>query len=179
VLGVGAVLTMMGVPCVYSGTEQGFDGGGDSDVYIREAMFGGNWGAFDTTGVHFFNDQHPIYQGLARIARVRAAEPALRYGRQYFRDISGDGEHFGTPTAGKTTLAYSRVLDSEEILVAMNVDTQARADWVLVDPALTTPGTRMRDLLAPEKTYEVVRSGANTAVRVPLEPRTLCILKKA
>jgi hypothetical protein len=142
-------------------------------------MFGGNWGAFDTTGVHFFDEHHPIYQGIARVAAVRAAEPALRYGRQYFRDISGDGEHFGTPTAGKATLAYSRVLDTEEILVAMNLDTQRRSDWVLVDPALSGAGTRLRDLLDPGKTFTVEATPGGAAVRLPLEARTMVILKKA
>ena len=141
-------------------------------------MFGGNWGAFDTTGVHFFNDNHPIYRGVARVAQVRRAEPALRYGRQYFRDISGDGEHFGTPTAGKATLAWSRVLDSEEILVAMNLDTQRRSDWVLVDPALSAPFSRFSDLLDPGKTYTVEATPGGAAVRLPLEPRTMVILKK-
>ena len=179
VLGVGAVLTTMGIPCIYSGTEQGFDGGGDSDVYIREAMFGGNWGAFDTTGVHFFDESHPIYQGVARVAKVRESEPALRYGRQYFRAISGDGEHFGTPTAGKATLAYSRVLDTDEVLVALNLDTQLRSDWVLVDPALSPPGTRLRDLLDPAKAYTVESTPGGAAVRLPLEARAMAILKKS
>jgi glycosidase len=178
VMAVGFILTGLGIPCIYSGTEQGFDGGGDSDVYIREAMFGGNWGAFDTTGAHFFNDRHPIYQGIARVARVREAEPALRYGRQYFRDISGDGEHFGTPTTGKTTLAFSRVLDTDEILVAFNVDTEPREDWVLVDPMLSPSATPMRDVLSGGGTFPVQKTPAGAAVRLPMEARSMVILKK-
>lgn len=36
----------LGIPCIYYGTEQAFDGQGGSDQYIREAMFGGGFGAF-------------------------------------------------------------------------------------------------------------------------------------
>ena len=38
--------TTLGIPCIDHGSEQGFDGEGDSDRYIREAMFGGEFGAF-------------------------------------------------------------------------------------------------------------------------------------
>ncbi|MCF6188646.1 MAG: hypothetical protein L3J49_14380, partial [Desulfobulbaceae bacterium] len=59
VLAMGYLLTSPGVPCIYYGTEQNFDGGGDSDAYVRECMFGGNWGAFDSTGQHFFRPDTP------------------------------------------------------------------------------------------------------------------------
>jgi glycosidase len=123
VLAIGYLLTNMGIPCIYYGTEQGFDGAGKEDLYVREAMFGGTWGAFNTSGVHFFNENHPIYKGIARIAQVRAEERPLRYGREYFREISGDGNHFGHPIDGKCTMAFARVLDTTSIVVAMNLES--------------------------------------------------------
>src|SRR4051812_12189712 len=50
VLAIGYLLVNLGIPCIYYGTEQGFDGGGPTDIFVRECMFGGNWGAFDTHG---------------------------------------------------------------------------------------------------------------------------------
>ena len=55
--GIGYLFTSLGVPCIYYGTEQGFNGGdyrdetakridGFSDAFVRECMFGGKWGAF-------------------------------------------------------------------------------------------------------------------------------------
>ena len=46
--------TTLGIPCIYYGTEQGFDGAGDNDRYIREAMFGGMFGAFRSCDRHCF-----------------------------------------------------------------------------------------------------------------------------
>src|SRR5574337_1021925 len=129
-LAIGYLLTSQGVPCIYYGTEQGFDGGGDSDRYVRECMFGGQWGAFETVGHHCFDTTHPVYQAITRIAAVRRREPALRYGRQYFREISGNGTDFGYPIDGRCTLAYSRILDDTEIVIAMNLDTLPRQDYV-------------------------------------------------
>ena len=80
VLAVGYLLTSQGAPCIYYGTEQGFDGGGDHDRFVRECMFSGQWCAFYSTGHHFFNPDLPLYRNISEIAAVRAREPALRYG---------------------------------------------------------------------------------------------------
>ncbi len=177
-LAVGYLLTSQGVPCIYYGTEQGFDGGGENDSYVRECMFGGRWGAFESTGHHFFNPGHSIYQGIADIVAVRQREPALRYGRQYFREISGNGSDFGHPLDGKCTLAYSRILDSTEVLVAMNLDTNPRRDFVTVDINLSPAGQKMVNLLAPEQQVAVEQRGQRCAVSVPLDGHEIVILKR-
>ena len=177
VLAIGYLLTSQGVPCIYYGTEQGFDGGGDNDSYVRECMFGGRWGAFDSEGYHFFNPGHPIYQGIAKIAAIRQSEPALRYGRQYFREIAGNGIDFRYPVDGRCTLAYSRVLDDSEVLVAMNLDASPRNDFVTVDINLSPSGLKMVDLLGSEKQVIVEKRGTRHAVRIPLEGHEMVILK--
>jgi len=184
VLALGYLLTSQGIPCIYYGTEQGFDGGGDHDKYLRECMFGGNWGGFKTTGHHFFNPEHPLYRSISEIADIRKKEPALRYGRQYFREISGDGQNFGHPIDGKCTLAYSRILDDAEVLVAMNLDSEPREDFVTVDRNLAPEGKKMRNLLRPKEMLNVVSSGGadgreRHAVRVPLAGHEMAVMKLA
>lgn len=189
VLAVGYLLTSLGVPCIYYGTEQGFNGGVENDKedkYIRECMFGGSWGAFGTTGHHFFNANHDIYKGISKIAEIRKQEFALRYGRQYFREISGDGINYGHPIDGKCTLAYSRVLDTTEILVAMNLDSSPRNDYVTVDYKLIPVGEgALVNLLNMGQKYDVepIPCGSfadcRHAVRIKLEPHEIAILKRA
>ena len=176
-LAAGFLLTSLGIPCLYYGTEQCLDGGGDRDVYIRECMFGGKWGAFDTTGVHVFNPEHPVYQFIKTMTRLRVSQPALRSGRQYFREISGNGKDFGKPLTGQATLAFSRVLDTDEVLVAINVDRQRREDWILVDPVLSSAGGQMIDLLNGGAPHPIESRGNMSAVRVPLEGRAMAVLK--
>jgi glycosidase len=181
-LALGYLLTSQGIPCIYYGTEQGFDGGGDHDKYLRECMFGGKWGAFKTTGHHFFNPEHPIYRSISEIADLRKKEPALRYGRQYFREISGDGQNFGHPIDGKCTLAYSRILDDTEVLVAMNLDSEPREDFVTVDRNITPEGKKMEDLLRPGERFEVLSAGGadereRHAVRIPLAGHQMAVMK--
>lgn len=178
ILAIGYLLTSQGVPCIYYGTEQGFDGGGEDDRFVRECMFGGHWGAFETIGHHCFNVTHPVYQTIACIAAVRDREPALRYGRQYFREISGNGADFGYPIDNRCTLVYSRILDDTEIVVAMNLDNSPRRDFVTVDAHLSPVGQSMVNLLDPKEAVVVEQCGARAAVQVPLGPYAIAIFRR-
>jgi len=178
ILAVGYLLTSQGVPCIYYGTEQGFDGGGGHDSYVRECMFGGLWGAFDSMGGHFFKPSHPIYKNIAQIASIRRSEPALRYGRQYFREISGNGTDFGYPIDGKCTLAYSRILDDREILIALNLDATPRADYITVDANLNAERAQLKNLLDPSAPFAVDARGNRSAVKVPLAAHGMAILRQ-
>jgi glycosidase len=48
-------LCTLGIPCLYYGTEQGFNSGGAEgvDTFLRECMFGGSFGSLKSTGHHF------------------------------------------------------------------------------------------------------------------------------
>ncbi len=139
--------TTLGMPCVYYGSEQGLDGQGGNDRYIREALFGGPFGPFRSTGRHVFDEDNPIYVGLSQVLAVRRRIPALRFGRQYLREISEDGIGFGFPDfiGGKDTeqeriasvIAWSRVLAETEVLCAITTDPeQRRSVWIRIDAAL-------------------------------------------
>ncbi len=177
ILAIGYLLTTQGVPCIYYGGEQGFDGGGADDAYVRECMFGGNWGGFGTAGRHFFNPQHEIYQAISSVAAVRREQPALRYGRLYFRDISGNGVDFGPPQDGNATLAYSRILDTQEILIALNLSGSARSDCITVDHKLSAPGRTLHNLLDPSHQANVQQAADGRAfVHLELPPHGIAIM---
>ena len=143
--------TTLGIPCIYYGTEQIFDGegGGDgSDRYIREAMFGGEFGAFRSRGRHFFSEDQPVYRQLAEIHKLRRDQLTLRRGRQFLRQISGDGVNFGFPEKmnGRilSIVAWSRIFNDNELLCAINTDPdQDRTVFVTIDNDLHTAGDRL------------------------------------
>ena len=117
----------LGIPCIYYGSEQGFDGSGKDDRHIREAMFGGGFGAFRTSGLHFFNEDNPIYKEISNILKVRTEHIILRQGRQYLREISYDGKNFGLPQKTgdermKGLIAWSRIFENEEYVLALNTE---------------------------------------------------------
>lgn len=133
-LGLGCLYSLPGIPCLYYGTEQGLHGSG-SDPAVREALWGGPGFAQDS----FY------YVQIARLAGLRAAEPALRYGRFYFRPISGDGVNFGVSTFPQGIIAFSRILMDQEIVVAANCSTSGTRTFdVIADITLNRLGDPFR-----------------------------------
>ena len=188
--GIGYLLTSLGVPCIYYGTEQGFNGGdyrdeqtkredGFSDAFVRECMFGGKWGAFKSAGVDCFNQNQEIYRFIRKVADIRKNEPALRYGRQYFREVSEDGVNFAYPSRHPCSLAYSRILDGDEILVVLNTDVKnKRSDYVTVDRNLSPPKKKMKNLLDTAAQPLVVgETEGRSHVKVDTPPCGIAILK--
>jgi glycosidase len=178
-LAIGYLLTSMGIPCIYYGTEQCFNGGGNADDdYVRETMFGSNWGAFGAREGHFFNDQHHAYKAISKIASIRAAEPALRYGRQFFRQVSGDGQTFGDSKDPGGVFAYARILDVTSILMVMNLDPESRRNFIAVDEKFVSEGSPVKNLLNDrEYKVELAPNGKQLCLNLELASRELIVLK--
>jgi alpha-amylase len=171
VAAIGFLLCSLGTPCIYYGTEQGFAGQG-GDNRMREAMFDRSPG-----GKSLLNKECAIYKEIAKIADVMRATEPLRFGRMYYRQISGDGKTFGFPFGSTYTLAFSRLLYPQETLVAYNVASQARDDRVIVDATLHPEGSQMTFLYGDTGTVPVqtAASGARF-VKLDLEPHQFVIL---
>jgi glycosidase len=168
---IGFLICALGTPCIYYGTEQGFSGHG-GDVQMREAMFDSAAG-----GKNVLNSSCGIYQRIAQIAAVMRATEELRFGRMYYRQISGDGVHFGFPYGSAYTLAFSRLLYGSEVLVAYNVSGTARNDNVVVDADLHAPGTNMTYLCGGSGTVPVSSAPDGTRfVTLSLAPYQFVIL---
>jgi glycosidase len=180
--------TTLGIPCIYYGSEQFFDGEGDNDRYIREAMFGGEFGAFRSRQRHFFDENSPVYRELAKILALRRQKIALRRGRQYLCEISGDGLNFGYPERlgdqMRSVVPWVRLFDDQQILAAINTDPhQARSAWVKMDPQANPSGARLRCLYSSDATQigsemVVQTSGNQQAVQLMLPAAGFVIFEK-
>lgn len=186
---IGLEATTLGIPLIYYGTEQAFDGEGGNDRYIRECMFGGDFGPFRSRGRHCFNESHLIYREVSRILAVRRRLLALRRGRQYLREISGDGVHFGYPVmlGGRiqSVVPWSRLFDNTEVLCAINTDAhQSRDAWTVVDHGLHLAGQRFRCAYSTDDAQigneiTVENRGPIRAVRLQLPPAGFVIYEQA
>lgn len=199
---VGAQLTTLGIPCLYYGTEQAFDGSEDlhdptvdsgfEDRFIREAMFGAAFGAFRTSGCHFFDPDHPTYRRISALAKVRNRSDivglALRRGRQYLRETSFLGQPYRIPLAGELS-AWSRLLVNQEVLVVLNTHgTEQRGADITIEASFHPDGSSMHflyrsdwsdTLLAnppQDQTAEVIQRGGRASVRIDLPPAAMFIL---
>jgi glycosidase len=145
-----------GVPTLYYGDEQGFAGAGgygdsrqdmwpsQTPVYANETPVGGRQPAYSTDA--------PLYRAIAEMAGVRAAEPALRRGRQIVRAYGDKPGLFALSRIGE---------DGGEILVLFNTSTTPVAAQVEVEPA-SDRWQALRGDCAPESS-----APASVAVRVP------------
>ncbi len=141
-LGLACLYSLPGVPCLYYGTEQGLHGHDlTRDEAVREALWGGP--GFDQNS--FF------YKHVQQLAQVRGQRPTLRYGRFYFRPTSAatDGTTFAVPTTQTGVLAFSRILNDEEVVVVANTNvdpgTEQSVD-VIVEIALNEVGAQFKIL---------------------------------
>ena len=71
-----------------------------------------------------------------RSRRFAAANRRCAMGGNIFGKFPATASDFGYPVDGKCTLAYSRILDDTEIVIALNLDAAARADYITVDAHL-------------------------------------------
>lgn len=143
-LGIALLFSLQGIPCLYYGTEQGLCGRGDQDSAVREALWG-------MTGA--FTHEHPLFHCIDSLSAIRHGEAALRYGRQYFRPLSGDGAHFGISRFCGGVLAFSRILNAEEVVVVANTSTQdSWSGEVIVDLTLNPTGAVL-DVLFSNKSF--------------------------
>ena len=139
VLAHALLMFTRGAPVIYYGDEQGFTGdGGDRDS--RQDMFASQVASYNddvliggasATGDHFRTDG-ALYRAISAMARIRAADPALRGGRQAVRAQDDKPGLF----------AVSRTADSKvgggETLVVFNTGPTPIAAQVEVDATSRT-----------------------------------------
>lgn len=99
----------------------------------------------------------------------------------YFREISGNGRDFGLPQGQPCTLAFSRILAGEEVLIAYNTSTtKRRNDFVIVDSAIhNKPGHNMKFIYGKLGTLPVQKHADNEShfIQLELEPMQFVILQ--
>lgn len=167
VLALTCLFCLQGIPCVYYGTEQALHGIGGRREHVREAL----WGKPQA-----FARNNPFYLAVQELSAIRRDHPALRYGRQYFRDLSGNGTDWGPSEYPNGVIAFSRILDDKEVVVVANTKTQGPdiTIHVQVDPDLNSVGTPVSLLYANPAPgvmpSSVMTIGGRAGVKLVLKP---------
>ncbi len=174
IAGVGFLLCALGTPCIYYGTEQGFQGAGQDDANIREAMFNP-----DDMSSNALNAGNVIYKEIAKLAHLRKENAVLKFGRMYMRESSADGKTFGLPVTHDCMLSFSRILYDEEMLIVYN-DSQTHEDeeYIVVDRHLNPEGSTFRFCYGDKGKVHVLKNedGTRHFVKVRLKPNQFVIL---
>lgn len=117
------LLSLRGVPTIYSGDEQGFvSDGNDQDA--REDMFASKVASYNdnrllgtskTTATESFGRDNPLFRQTAMLAKLRTATPALTRGRQLLRARED--------TPGLLAISRFDPTNGAEVLLAFNTST--------------------------------------------------------
>ncbi len=146
--------TSRGIPCLYQGTEQAFNGG--ADPHNREDMFAGSFKDTGQAGVDSFNMTHPLFQLVAKLNNFRRLYPALTLGthvNQWYNP-SGPG-----------LFAYARRLGTQEVFFVFN---SAAVTQTLANRAtIYAPGTALVNLLDPNEVLTVTAGSQTPLIAVP------------
>ncbi|MGA2177170.1 MAG: alpha-amylase family glycosyl hydrolase [Verrucomicrobiota bacterium] len=145
--------TAPGIPCLYYGTEQAFNGG--KDPFDREDMFAGRFEWGPSRGDNF-NMAHPLFQWVARLNNLRRLYPALQTGA--YSNLCSNPD-------GPGLFAYARRLDGQELLVVFN--TAATSQTLPPCPTIYPAGERLRNLLDPLETVTVGPGGRSPPAAIP------------
>ncbi|MCU7551838.1 alpha-amylase family glycosyl hydrolase [Chitinophagaceae bacterium LB-8] len=177
IAGIAFLLCALGTPCIYYGTEQGFDGCGENDSAIRECMFN-----LEDKNTNLLNTQSAIYQAIAAIARFRNESNVLRFGRMFVRELSNDGIHFHLPNCHKCTLAFSRVLfDQEVVFIYNSSNSEAKEECILIDGQLNKTRNLMKTVYGNKchvPIHHCDQPGIEISyIKLHLDPIELVILK--
>ncbi len=177
VAGIGFLLCSLGTPCIYYGTEQGLEGCGTGDFFVRECLF-----SLHDYNANVLNQQSSIYKSIAAIANLRKTSPILKFGRMYMKKISADGISFYLPDCPKCTVAFSRVLFNEEILVVYNSSVcDAKVEYIEIDYRINKISKHMKALYGYENCVEVLypnnKENKIRFIRLYLKPMQFIILK--
>lgn len=131
------LLTLRGVPTIYSGDEQGFvSDGNDQDA--REDMFASKVASYNdnrllgstaTTATANFDTRHPLYREIAVLAELRTKTPALTRGRQVIR-ARGDGP-------GLFAVSRFDPASNREVVLAFNTSDRPVTQSVQVEVGST------------------------------------------
>ncbi|HEV2352917.1 MAG TPA: alpha-amylase family glycosyl hydrolase, partial [Puia sp.] len=194
-MGLALLYSLPGIPCLYYGTEQGLTGARNADgtpdttaapECVREALWGKSPQAFDIA--------NRLYIAIAGLGNLRNGEPALQYGRLYFREVSGNGRDFGHSSGIGGILSFSRILYDRELVIVANTSTTRRFEgYVVMDvdinrsgPAITvawsnlgSSGTSNVEIIPAANFYigdTFTGAGATAALHVSLAPMELQIL---
>ena len=132
---IGLMFAMRGVPCIFYGLEQDlFIPGDTGDPYNRPMM-------------KSFDENHEFYRLIQRLAGLRKANPALRYGATHLVHLTKD------------IVAFERVDGENKVFFATSKN-----------PRVGTDRFNIRDLTMPDGRYQDLLTGREYEIRAGVLP---------
>lgn len=160
---IAFLLSARGVPCLYYGTEQEFDGGGDP--WCREDMWDGQWDFGPSDGDNF-DLAHPLFQWTRAWTDHRRRHLSLRRGATTV---------LAATSGGPGVLAYQRVATGDTTVVALNTSNETVVTTLAGPWPAGTPLVVWSGALTPRA---MVAAGTGGALALSLPPRAAWLVAR-
>jgi glycosidase len=173
ILGHAMLLTLRGVPTIYSGDEQGFAGLGE-DQDSRQDMFASQTASYrmekllgqnKTGATESFGMAGPLFKAIGKLAHLRMGYPALALGRQVVR--------YAQPTPGLFAVSRFDPATGAEVLVAFNTSDRAITSNVMVE----TSSLQFETLYGA--CPAIARAPGSISLRIPSFGTVICAATQA
>ncbi len=155
---LGLLLTMDGIPCIYYGTEQNFNGG--NDPANRENLATSD---YDTT--------NSTFKFISKMTAIRKKYAPLRRGTM---KIDWSTNNTGNESdAG--ILAFERTYKNQTVLVVLNTNSKHESSTQFEDKTMKTSfkeGTVLKDVVENKKTITV---GKNGEIKISIPKQTTMV----
>jgi glycosidase len=164
---LGFHLTTRGVPIVYYGTEQSFDGGGDP--FNREDMWDGQWDFGPSEGDNF-DLASPLLRYIRSLIDARKRHEALHSGAfaEIYAEAAGPGLYvFSRQTAGDTVLVAVNNSNLPQTLVVGGPWPAGTPFGNALDPGFAETATPLVTLNVPARGVRVLETLASRAGAAP------------
>lgn len=158
-LALSWLYTSLGIPCLYYGTEQHFNGSNDPNN--REDMFAGRFGGGPAALGDNFNMTQSGFLHIARLNNLRRLYPSLRRGAHLNR---------ANNSGGPGIFAYARRLGGEEVFVVFN--SAASSQTLPARPSFYSQGTVLVNLMNTNEKV-VVTAGSDGFPSMSIASRQL------
>jgi len=145
-------LSSRGIPSVYYGTEQNFNGG--NDPANREDMFAGQYPSSGPSFGDKFNMTERTFRHIAQLNNFRRLYPSMRRGSHV---------NLWSNSSGPGLLIYARRLGDEEIFVTLNTSSNPQSPGAVIN-TIYPIGTRLVNLLATNEIVTVAAGGIPSIV---------------
>jgi glycosidase len=155
-LALAFIFSIRGIPMVYYGTEQGFNG--SWDPLNREPMFDPYTGE-----PKYFNENHEVYKWIQLLCKIRRSSKAMSIGRQL--EVHWDDETYG----------FLREFENERVLCLLNNSSEFQSRKIFLPRTAFETGELLVDVLTLNKATVVREEGDRKYVNVRLAPKELRI----
>src|SRR5207302_9472616 len=167
-LAFALLLTMRGIPQIYSGDEIGMAGAGDPDNRrdFPGCLPGDQHNAFTAEGRT--DDEQQVFSALRALLHLRQQHPALRWGRQ--TNIFSDDQTYAYLRDSKSSAQPTKNQPEQLLMLLNNADRQRTVEIEIND----TPIAQARKLTRLKAEHDAALT-PNSKIKVDLPAKSLSI----